>query len=341
MKRLLVIFLLLLAIGAAVAYWGYKIIFAPAVELGEGQSQVEFYVPSGESMEGLNYRLTDVTGISLANISRVSSIMKFDQPKSGRYIIKDGMSTKALLGMLRSGNQEAVNLTFNNVRMIENLAGAIAKQVESDSLALLEHFTSEATLKKYTITKEQALTLFIPNTYKLYWNSSPEKITSRLFKEREKFFNEKRMNKAEKLGLTKEEVYTLASIVEKETLAKEEKPRVAGVYINRLKSGQLLQADPTVVFANKQFDIKRVLNKHLEKDSPYNTYMYEGLPPGPIYMPDVNSIDAVLNYEKHKYLYFCAAPDNSGKHQFARTLVEHNRNADKYRAYLNKNRIYK
>jgi len=341
MKRFLIVFILLLCIAAAVAYWGYQMIFAPAVQLDDELSQLEFFVPSNESYERLSYKLSDATGISLSTLSRVSSIMKFDKPKPGRYIIKDGMSTKQLLGMLRSGNQEAINLTFNNVRMIENLAGVIAKQVESDSLTLLNHFTTEATLKKYKITKEEALTLFIPNTYKLYWNSSPEKIVDRLFKEREKFFNDERMKKAEKLSLTKEEVYTLASIVEKETLAKEEKPRVAGVYINRLKRGQLLQADPTVVFANKQFDIKRVLNKHLEKDSPYNTYMYEGLPPGPIYMPDVNSIDAVLNYEKHKYLYFCAAPDNSGRHQFARTLVEHNRNADRYRAYLNKNRIYR
>ena len=166
-------------------------------------------------------------------------------------------------------------------------------------------------------------------------------MVARLVQEREKFFDEERMAKASKLELTKEEIYTLASIVQKETLVNSEKPRVAGVYINRLKRGQLLQADPTVVFANGDFELRRVLNKHLAIDSPYNTYKYEGLPPGPICMPDVSSIDAVLNYEKHKYLYFCASPDNSGRHLFAKTLIEHNRNADKYRAYLNKQRIFR
>ena len=196
-------------------------------------------------------------------------------------------------------------------------------------------------MNKYGVNLSTVLTLFIPNTYQVYWNSSPESILSRFVSEKDKFYTSAKKKKLKKLDLSADEVYTLASIVQKETLVNEEKPRVAGVYINRLKRGQLLQADPTVVFANQDFTIKRVLNRHLEIDSPYNTYKYAGLPPGPICMPDVSSIDAVLNYEKHKYLYFCASPDNSGKHQFARTLIEHNKNADRYRAYLNKLRIYR
>ena len=185
------------------------------------------------------------------------------------------------------------------------------------------------------------MTLFIPNTYELFWNTSPKKLVERMATEHDKFYDKLRKEKMKALELSSEEVYTLASIVQKETLVSAEKPRVAGVYINRLKRGQLLQADPTVVFASGEFGLRRVLNKHLAIDSPYNTYKYEGLPPGPIAMPDITTIDAVLNYEKHKYLYFCASPDNSGKHLFAKTLVQHNRNADKYRAYLNKRRIYK
>ena len=190
-------------------------------------------------------------------------------------------------------------------------------------------------------TKENLLSLFIPNSYEFYWNTTPKKLFERFKREHKIFFNSTRKKKLKELGLSEEEVYTLASIVQKETLVNEEKPRVAGVYINRLKRGQLLQADPTVVFASGDFEIRRVLNKHLAIDSPYNTYKYEGLPPGPICMPDVSSIDAVLNYEKHRYLYFCASTDNSGRHQFAKTLIEHNNNANKYRAYLNKQRIFK
>ena len=159
--------------------------------------------------------------------------------------------------------------------------------------------------------------------------------------EHDKFYNKDRRSKMESLGMSDSEVYTLASIVQKETLVNDEKPRVAGVYINRLKRGQLLQADPTVVYASGDFGLHRVLNRHLAIDSPYNTYKYAGLPPGPIAMPDVSSIDAILNHEHHKFLYFCASTDNSGRHVFAKSLVEHNRNANKYRSYLNKRNIYR
>ena len=221
------------------------------------------------------------------------------------------------------------------------MAGFFSHRLEPDSSELLSYFLSDKVLKLNDKTEENILTLFIPNTYELFWNTSPKRLVERMATEHDKFYDKLRKEKMKALELSSEEVYTLASIVQKETLVSAEKPRVAGVYINRLKRGQLLQADPTVVFASGEFGLRRVLNKHLAIDSPYNTYKYEGLPPGPIAMPDITTIDAVLNYEKHKYLYFCASPDNSGKHLFAKTLVQHNRNADKYRAYLNKRRIYK
>jgi len=341
MRRWLIVLLLLLLLAGVAGFFLYSSIFGPNVDLGE-QDQISFYVKTGDNLEDLK------SGLSSDSILKnqqafimVAKLMKFTQPKPGLYELQDGMSTRDLISMFRSGRQKALKLTFNNFRKIEDLIGYFGSQLESDSISLAKHFLSRSVKEKYGITKENLMSLFIPNTYQIYWNTSPEKLLARLAQEREKFFDKERMTKAKNLDLTKEEIYTLASIVQKETLVNSEKPRVAGVYINRLKRGQLLQADPTVVFANGDFELRRVLNKHLAIDSPYNTYKYEGLPPGPICMPDVSSIDAVLNYEKHKYLYFCASPDNSGRHLFAKSLIEHNRNADKYRAYLNKQRIFR
>ncbi len=339
MKKLLYGFLICILLALIIGGYGYKTIFSGTVELPD--TGPFLHLPSGTTYDELVEHLESDFGVERSSFSMVSKLMKFNTPKSGRYKLEQNWSNKQLISCLRRGDQSALSLTFNNARTIEQLCGMLASKLESDSLTFLNHFTSEVTLKKYGVNKETVLSLFIPNTYQIFWNSSPESIISRFSSEQETFFNKRRKEKMANLNMTKEEVYTLASIVQKETLVNEEKPRVAGVYINRLKRGQLLQADPTVVFANQDFTIKRVLNKHLAKDSPYNTYKYEGLPPGPICMPDVSSIDAVLNYEKHKYLYFCAAPDNSGRHQFARSLKEHNRNADKYRAFLNKLKIYR
>jgi UPF0755 protein len=185
------------------------------------------------------------------------------------------------------------------------------------------------------------MTLFIPNTYEFYWNTSADKFIERMYVEYKHFWSKSRLNKAQKIKLTPEQVIILASIVEEETIKDDEKPTVAGVYLNRLHKNIRLQADPTVRFAVGDFEIKRILNKHLKIDSPYNTYKYAGLPPGPICIPTISSIDAVLNYKKHDYLYFCAKDDFSGYHAFAKTLKQHNINATKYRKALNKNRIYK
>jgi UPF0755 protein len=181
--------------------------------------------------------------------------------------------------------------------------------------------------------------MFIPNTYQFFWNTDPKDFLNRMKREHDKFWTKERLEKAKKIGLTPEEVFTLASIVEKETLAKEEKPVIASVYLNRLKRDMLLQADPTVVYAAKDFGIQRVLNKHLKIDSPYNTYKNKGLPPGPICMPDVGTIDSVLNAKDTDYLFFCAKPNGHGRHAFAKTNRQHVNNANRYRKWLNKNKI--
>ncbi len=261
--------------------------------------------------------------------------------KPGRYLLEKGMNTNQIVNVLRSGIQEPVNLTFNNVRFKEDLAGKVSKYIWADSLSILNLFSNDKLIVEYGFTPETFRTMFIPNTYQFYWTTSAKEFAQRMKKEYDKFWTEKRKEKAKQIGLSPQEVIILASIVESETVKPDEMKRIAGLYLNRLKRGILLQADPTVKYAVGDYSIKRVLNKHLEIDSPYNTYKYAGLPPGPIMFPEISAIDAVLNYEKHSYIYMCAKEDFSGYHNFAKTLAQHNRNAAKYRAALNKNKIWK
>lgn len=257
--------------------------------------------------------------------------------RSGRFKIDPGMSVVDLIRRLRNGGQAPVKVVLTNERMPKNVAAKAARFLEPDSLDIIQLLQNEAYLADLGYNKEDLMTLFIPNTYEMYWDSSPEDFINRMIKEHERFWNAKnRSQKAEKLGLSKKEVYTLASIVEKETLRKDEKKRMAGVYYNRIQKGMRLQADPTAVFATQDFGTARVLNYHINFDSPYNTYMYAGLPPGPIAMSSISSIDAVLDVENHDYLYFCAIGDGSGYHNFAKSLTQHNRNAAIYRANLRK-----
>ena len=224
---------------------------------------------------------------------------------------------------------------LTNERLPEEVAAKAARFVEADSTDFMALFTDEAYLREIGYTSETLMGAFIPNTYEVYWDISPRRFMSRMIREHDNFWNQNdRKAKAQKLGLTPEEVYTLASIVEKETLLDKEKPRIAGVYLNRLKKGMLLQADPTSVFARRDFDTPRVTDYHTKFDSPYNTYMYKGLPPGPISMASISSIDGVLNREAHDYLFFCAVGDGSGEHAFAKTLEGHNNNARRYRENL-------
>jgi UPF0755 protein len=259
----------------------------------------------------------------------------------GRYKIRNRMSNNDLVNMLRAGLQEPTSLVINNVRTPEDLAVKVAEQIEPDTAAIMNLFRDKAYIESLGFNGYTILGMFIPDTYECWWNISARGFFERMKKESNRFWNLERSYKADRIKLTPNEVITLASIIENETSKTEEFRRIAGVYLNRLDKGIKLQADPTVKFALGNFGIKRVLKKHTEIDSPYNTYRYYGLPPGPICMPSVRAIDAVLNYEKHDYIYFCAKEDFSGTHNFARTLEQHNRNARLYQKALNRQRIMK
>lgn len=255
--------------------------------------------------------------------------------KPGSYQLRKGMNNKAIVRMLANGWQTPVKITFiGYIRTMDKFASILGTKLEADSASFAAALTDSALIASYGFEPESFIGMFIPDTYEVYWTVSPESLIARLNKEYKAFWNEERLSKAKKVGLTPKEVSTLASIVISETKYEPEMPRIAGVYINRLKRGMLLQADPTVIYACNQFGIKRVLNKHLKIDSPYNTYVHKGLPPGPITMSPVVAIDAVLNYERHNYIFFCARETFDGQHNFAATMSEHMANARRYHKAL-------
>lgn len=259
--------------------------------------------------------------------------------KPGHYVLKGSMSNNELINMLRSGAQTPVSVVFNNIRKKEDLAGKISLQIEADSLSLIKCWKDREFLKSLNTTPEKVSMIFIPNTYEFWWTTDAYEFTRRMHKEFQKFWDDDRTKKALANRLSIQEVIILASIVEKETQKNDEKAVIAGVYVNRLRKDWPLQADPTVVFAWGNFEMKRVLTVHTKIDSPYNTYLNRGLPPGPICIPSIASIDAVLNYQKHDYMFFCAKADMSGYHAFSRTLAEHNRYARAYQQALNNRKI--
>ena len=277
---------------------------------------------------------------SISSFTLVAKIKKYPNSiKPGRYLLKQGMSNYTLINMLASGNQTPVMLTFNNIRTLPQLAGVLAKQLQPDSLSLLEAFTNQEMLDSLGFTKNSVVCNFIPNTYETYWTISPKGLLLKMNREYKKYWNDERMALAKQLGLSPIEVTTLASIVSEESNKEKEYKLIAGVYLNRVRKGMLLQADPTVKFALQDFSLKRILGKHLECESPFNTYRKTGLPPGPICIPSVKVLDAVLHTEPHSYIYFCAKEDFSGYHNFAITLAEHNENARRYQRALNANNI--
>lgn len=337
------ILLVLGSIAAGMAYFGYTMIYSPNVPSNLEKTSIN--IPQGTNFDALTDTLT-ANGIieDVSSFRMVSKIMKFDTREniSGRFEIKPGWSNRELVTLLRANRQAPINVTINNVRLISDMAGKVASYIEPDSLTLLKYLTDNDNLAKWGYTSETILSLFIPNTYQLYWNTSPEKFVERMQSEHNKYWNAKgRKEAAQAKGLTPTEAYTLASIIEKETTNAKEVKTISGVYHNRLKKGIALQADPTVVFGVGDFTIRRVLNKHLEYDSPYNTYIYAGLPPGPIYMPTLSSLDAAIFPEDHNYIFFCAKPGYDNEHSFASTLSQHNRNAKIYHAWLNKEGIKK
>ena len=300
------------------------------------------YIPTGSNLD-------DVVAIIKAqhilnnteSFKWVASKMNFKNIKPGKYKITKGLSNIELVRLLRSGKQEPIKLTFQNIRLKTDFAGYIGKNFEIDSSAFLNMLDSIDLVRQYGFDEETIFCMFIPNTYELYWNTSKEKFFERMQKEYVKFWHTERLAQAKAIGLSPVQVSILASIVDQEALLNREMVRIAGVYMNRLNRGIKLEADPTVIFANGDFTVKRVLYKLLQKDSPYNTYKYIGLPPGPICMPSVAAIDAVLHFEKHNYIYFCAKEDFSGLHNFASNVTEHQMNARKFQQALNNRGIKK
>lgn len=288
-------------------------------------------------------KLSEIEGIgSTKGFELLAKHNNFDSRKrSGRFAINNGENMHTIYRRIVSNEQTPVKLVVPATRTLEQMVGAISRQLMLDSLELIEFTKTPIYYESIGYKSETLPSLFIPNTYEVYWNIKPETLITRLMNERRRFWNEERSNKAKKLNLTPEEVATLASIIDEETNNDEEKPVVAGMYINRLKRGMPLQADPTVKYAIGDPTRQRILKKDLATDSPYNTYRYKGLPPGPIRIPTIQAIESVLNYTKHNYLYMCAKEDFSGKHNFARTLTEHNANARRYQAALNKLNIKK
>lgn len=261
--------------------------------------------------------------------------------KPGKYKLTDGMSNDELVDLLRSGVQEPVKVTFNNVRTIAQLSGKITANVECDSLSFYNLVSDKNFTKKYGFNTITILTLFLPNTYEFYWNTSAEELIARMAKEYKNFWTADRKAKAQKLNLSQSEIAILASILQAEqSIHADERPAVAGLYINRIRRGMLLQSDPTVVYGIGDFTINRVLTRHLQTNTPYNTYIHKGLPPGPINLPSIKSLDAVLNYEKHNYIYMCAKADFSGYHAFATNYTKHLANARAYQRELNRRKIY-
>lgn len=300
-------------------------------------TSVEIVIPTGSSYSAVLDTLAahDVERLGVVNL--IGKLKKLDRnPKSGHYILSEGSTPMEIVNKLRSGAQTPVKLTFNNTRTLADLAGRLASQIEADSMTLLNHFTSPQTAQKYGIKEEEVIGLFVPNTYEVWWNISPEALTDRMEREWRRFWNDTRTAKLQRTGLSQMQVITLASIVYEETKIVEDMPTIAGVYINRLRRGMPLQACPTAKYAVGDFSLTRILHKHTQHPSPYNTYLHRGLTPGPICTPSIAAIDAVLNYTSHSYLYFCAREDFSGRHYFSKSLSEHNRYARRYTEALSR-----
>ena len=317
----------------------YRQIFAPNISSDE--KEIYLLIPTGSSFEEVVNRLQKGGCLrDKESFVWVARQMKYDRRvKPGRYRIRREMSNRQLVSLLRSGQQSPVKLTFNNIRTASELAGIIGRKLEADSAELAELFGDEKFLSGFGLTIEKGLCIIIPNTYEFYWNTSARQFFQRMSREYGKFWTENRRKKAREAGLTPGEAVILASIVEKESQMPDERATIAGVYMNRLRDDWKLEADPTLVFASGDFTIRRVLNEHKKIDSPYNTYLHKGLPPGPICIPSISSVDAVLNYEKHNYYYFCARDDFSGYHSFAKTYSDHLLNARRFQKELNRRGI--
>ena len=302
----------------------------------------EFFVPRGATIDDVCGLLNHSEWLKdESSFRRMAALMSCERVKPGRYVLKDGMTSRQLVAKLRSGDQTPVRVTFNNVRTLPQLAGIVAGYLEADSLEILDAMRDTLMTETLGFTPEMSLAMYLPDTYDIYWTANGEEWVRRMKHEYDKFWTETRRLKADSLGLKPNEAVIIASIIEEETNKKDEYPIIAGLYLNRLRMGMPLQACPTLKFCKGDFTIRRVLKKDQEIDNPYNTYKYAGLPPGPIRIASGTTIDAVLNAEDNEYLFMCARPDNSGRHNFARTNDQHEKNAREYQKWLNQRKIYR
>lgn len=333
--------LALLLVAGLAGCWAWKKVTGPSAKFTEDSKVL--LIPRGADL--------DVVVDSLKAIGAVQDETAFrwlceqkkyaSKVKPGRYRIPNGTSMNELVNKLRAGEQEPVRVTFNGIKRLPELAGKLGRVLEPDSLAFLQVLMDGDAQRKAGYSAETFIAAFVPNTYEFWWTTTPEQFIERMGKEHEAFWTEERKAKAAKLKRSRVEVATLASIVQAETVKRSDAPKIAGVYLNRLRIGMPLQADPTLKFALGMDSISRVLHKDMEVVSPYNTYTNTGLPPGPINMPETSMIDAVLDAEKHDFLYFCARADLSGFSDFAKTYDQHLVNARKYQRALNKRGIYR
>jgi UPF0755 protein len=328
----------LLAIGLLIVGWLYVMLLKSPCDL---QQTAYLDIYPGDTQEKVLQQLQKVGNVqSTKRLEFLLNLMDYkSNVKPGQYALKPGVTPFRIVRVLRSGLQTPVKLTFNNMRTVEELAGRLSKQLSTDSLTLLNCFREPAWRDSLQLTEQNYMCVFIPDTYEVWWNISPDKLRGKFVKAWKYFWDETRLKEASKIGLTQAQVSTMASIVEEETKQSDEMPKVAGLYLNRMRIDMPLQADPTVKFAVGDFTIKRILRQHTLINSPYNTYKIIGLPPGPIRIPSIRALDATLQATRHSYLYMCAKDDFSGYHAFATTFDQHEANAVKYRQALNKNGI--
>ena len=341
LKKILWGLLVISVIGGFFAFQKFIKIMSPNVP--EQLEHDIIYIPTNSSFRDVtNILYTNNQIIDTLSFREVSEMMNYKDKliKAGRYKLLPSWSNRSLISHLRSGKQEPLNLVLNHGWLLEDVAAKAAQFIEADSSDLVHLFHDKEFIEKLGYTKETLMGVFIPNTYEFFWDTDAEGFLKRMIKENDRFWKtNNRITKAERLGLTTNEVYTLASIVEREISNDAEKKRVAGLYLNRLKIGMKLDADPTAKFATRDFKATRILYKHIHFDSPYNTYLYNGLPPGPISMASIKSIDAVLDAEKHNFYYMCVDLDNPGYHAFAEDIHEHHNNARKYHRWLDRKKI--
>ena len=341
-RKFISAFFIIAIIGSiGMVYELYSRIYQPNIVLTDNTEKYIYIASDSEFPDVIKVLLENGLLINANSFEWLAKQKKYDTNiKSGRYRINRALNNNDLINLLRSGKQTPIKVTFNNLRNKEQLAGRIASQIEADSLSIINYITDSIFLNKLKLNTENVACLFIPNTYEFYWNTSVEGFVNRMIKEYSNFWNSSRSKKAAQIKLNYYQVAVLASIVEKEqSIKRDERPEIAGLYLNRLKKRMKLESDPTLIFALGDFTIKRVLNKDKKVKSPYNTYKYKGLPPGPICIPSINAIDAVLNASEHKYIFMCAKEDFTGYHNFARTYAKHLINARKYQKALNKRKI--